>query len=178
MNSIIKRKNAKNLVMLVTCILLFVILIIYIITKPKTLTCTREEVLLEGFKSNENLVVKIKADEIKNIKLTKEINVSDYYDKYGTYYDSLSKVLTSSYDYLGTSYNITKKDHNIIAVVDINKDGIILNNLTIKYNGQDDTTLRYDGVTDLNDETTIKINDEYSKDTLKEKLKDLGYSCK
>lgn len=131
--------------------------------------------LLDGFTSKETLVVKINFNKIKQIKLTKEIEVSEYYDQYGTYYDSLEKVLNNAYYYLDNNYDVKREGNKMIVTINISEDGIVLNNLTISYNGDDDTTLRYDAITDLNAESVIMIGDNTSKVELKNKLSKFGY---
>lgn len=155
-------------------LVIFVILILVLLT-PKTLKLTKEETLLEGFTSKETLVVKLSNDKVKNIKLTKEIALNDYYDSLGTYYDSLEKVLNNGYSYLEKDYSIRKEKNKILVNVDTKKKGLVLNNLSIKYNGEDDTTLRYDIETDLKDKSSINIGDKISKGELKKKLNNLGY---
>ncbi len=164
----------KNKKILLGVICLLVVLLLVVFT-PKTLKLTKEETLLEGFTSKETLIVRISNNKIKNIKLTKEIVLSDYYDSLGTYYNSLEKVLNNGYSYLGDSYNL-KKDNNKIKVdVDTKEKGIVLNNLTIKYNGEDKTSLRYDIETDLKSESSINVGEKVSKKQLKKKLKKYGY---
>lgn len=156
-------------------IVLIATVILIVTFTPKTLKLTREEVLLDGFTTKETLTVKIKLKEIKSINLTKEINLSEYYDEYGTYYDSLEKVLNNGYSYLKSDFNLTRENYKMIVNVDTKDKGIVLNNLTIKYNGDDKTTLRYDVATDLKDQLSINVGDKMSKKELKEKLRKLGY---
>ena len=63
----------------------------------------------------------------------------------------------------------------MIVNIDTKNKGIVLNNLSIKYNGDDKTTLRYDVVTDLKDTSSINIGDKISKGKLKDKLNKYGY---
>ncbi len=156
-------------------VVLIIVIVLLVILLPKTLKLTREEVLLDGFKVKETLKVKIGVNKVKNIKLTKEIEVSEYYDKYGTYYDSLEKVLNNAYSYLGNNYDLKREDNKIIITINTSKDGVVLDNLSISYNGDDKTTLRYDAVTDLNTPSGIKIGDKTSKVELKSKLSKYGY---
>ncbi len=121
-------------------------------------------------------VVKISLNKIKSIKLTKEINLSEYYDELGTYYDSLEKVLNNGYSYLDSDYNLKREDYKMTVNIDIKDRGIVLNNLSIEYNGDDKTTLRYDVIMDLDDESTIKLEDAISKTELKKKLSKWGYN--
>ncbi|MCX4365829.1 MAG: hypothetical protein OSJ70_08690 [Bacilli bacterium] len=157
-------------------VVLITVIVLLILFTPKTLKLTREEVLLDGFTSKENLVVKISLNKIKSIKLTKEINLSEYYDELGTYYDSLEKVLNNGYSYLDSDYNLKREDYKMIVNIDTRDKGIVLNNLSIKYNGDDKTTLRYDVIMDLDDESAVKVGDAISKTELKEKLKKWGYN--
>ena len=108
-------------------------------------------------------VVKISLNKIKSIKLTKEINLSEYYDELGTYYDSLEKVLNNGYSYLDSDYNLKREDYKRTVNIDIKDRGIVLNNLSIEYNGDDKTTLRYDVIMDLDDESiaSSNIHDKY-----------------
>ena len=64
----------------------------------------------------------------------------------------------------------------MIVNIDTRDKGIVLNNLSIKYNGDDKTTLRYDVIMDLDDESAVKVGDAISKTELKEKLKKWGYN--
>lgn len=121
-------------------------------------------------------VVKISLNKIKSIKLTKEINLSEYYDELGTYYDSLEKVLNNGYSYLDSDYNLKREDYKRTVNIDIKDRGIVLNNLSIEYNGDDKTTLRYDVIMDLDDESTIKLGDVISKTELKKKLSKWEYN--
>lgn len=154
---------------------ILLIIILFLLLTPSTLELTKEETLIDGFTSKETLVIKIKNSKIKSIKLSRDIKLSDYYSSIDTYTNSLEKVLNNGYSYLGDSYNL-KKDNNKIKV-DINtkEKGVVLNNLTIKYNGEDDTTLRYDIETDLKSESSINVGEKVSKKQLKKKLKKYGY---
>lgn len=158
--------------------ILVIVLICSIPFRSKTLKCTREFELIKGFDSSESLIVKINKNKIRDIKLKREIAVSEFYDSYGTYYDSLEDILDQGYNYLEGDYFLQKVDRKMVIDINTSKKGIILNNLNIRYNGDDETTLRYDAITDLSDLSAIKVDDEVSKGKLKEKLKDLGYRCK
>lgn len=173
--NMIEQLNKKMLYGVVLGLVLIIVTVLLMLFIPKTLKLTREEVLLEGFTSKETLIVKIGFNKIKSIKLTKEISLSEYYDEFGTYYDSLEKVLNNGYSYLENSYNLKRDNYKIIVNVDTKKEGIILNNLSIKYNGDDKTTLRYDVLTDLSDESSIKIGDKISKVELKNRLNKYGF---
>ncbi len=178
MNNIIKmikRVDKRILYGVIGGIILILAIVLLILFTPKTLKLTREEVLLDGFTSKETLVVKIHMNRVKNIKLIKEISLSEYYDEFGTYYDSLEKVLNNGYEYLGNDYSLKKEDYKITININTKSKGVILNNLSIKYNGDDKTTLRYDAVTDLNTPSGIKIGDKTSKVELKDKLRKYGY---
>ncbi len=172
--NIIKQLDKRIKYGVIGVLVLILIIVLLILFTPSTLKVTREEVLLDGFKVKEDLRVKIGFNEIKNIKLTKEIEVSEYYDQYGTYYDSLEKVLNNAYYYIDDC-DIKRDGNKIIVTINTSEDGVVLNNLTISYNGDDDTTLRYDAITDLNTESGIMIGDETSKIELKEKLSKFGY---
>lgn len=171
----LKNGNKKIIYGGIAGIAILIIIVLLILFTPKTLKLTREEVLLDGFTTKENLVVKIHMNKVKSIKLTKEINLSEYYDEYGTYYDSLEKVLNNGYAYLEDSFDLKKEDNKIVIDINTKDKGIILNNLTIKYNGDDKTTLRYDVETDLKNLSTINIGDKISKGELKDKLSRYGY---
>ncbi len=178
MNNIIKmikRLDKRILYGVIGGIILILVIVLLILFTPKTLKLTREEVLLDGFTSNETLIVKIHMNKIKNIKLTKEISLSEYYDEFGTYYDSLEKVLNNGYEYLGNDYSLKKEDYKITININTKSKGVILNNLSIKYNGDDKTTLRYDIETNLDNQSAIKIGDRTSKVELKSKLSKYGY---
>lgn len=165
-------KNKKVVVGII--LVIFAILIIILLT-PKTLKLTKEEVLLEGFTSKETLVVKLSNNKIKNIKLAREIVLNDYYDGLGTYYNSLEKVLNNGYSYIEKDYSIKKEKNKVVININTKKKGVVLNNLSIKYNGEDNTSLRYDIETDLKDKSSINIGDKISKGELKKKLNNLGY---
>lgn len=173
--NIIKRLDKRILYMIIGVIVLIIAIILLILFTPKTLKLSKSEVLLDGFTSNETLVVKIHINKIKSIKLTKEISLSEYYDEYGTYYDSLEKILNNGYSYLGSEYNLKREDYKMIVDIDTKDKGVILNNLSIKYNGDDKTTLRYDIETNLSSETAINTGDKISKVELKSKLSKYGY---
>ncbi len=159
------------------CIVL--VLICSIPFKSKTLKCTRDAELLKGFDASESLVVKINKGKIKDIKLKKEIQVSDFYDSYGTYYDSLQDILNQGYGYLDADYFLQKVGKKMVVNIETNKKGIVLNNLSIRYNSEDDeTTLRYDAILDLEDKSAISVGDEISKSELNKKLKSFDYKCK
>ncbi|MDE6292320.1 MAG: hypothetical protein K2L98_01420 [Bacilli bacterium] len=175
MLNILKQLDKRIKYGVIGVLVLILIIVLLILFTPSTLKLTREEVLLDGFKVKEELKVKIGFNEIKNIKLIKEIEVSEYYDQYGTYYDSLEKVLNNAYYYLGNDYNLEREGNKIIVTINTSEDGVVLNNLTINYNGDDDTTLRYDAITDLNTESGIMIGDNTSKVELKDKLSKFGY---
>ncbi len=150
----------------------------FLFGRNKPIECTRSEELIEGITTKEELKVSIKKNKIKKINLKKEIILNEFYDERETYYDAIEDIMTKSYDYLGADKQIRKEDKKVIVEISTKDKGVILNNLSIKYNGEDKTTLRYDGVTDLKDETSIKINDAISKKEIKEKLKKIGYTCK
>lgn len=172
MKGIIKNID-KRIILGVIGLLAFVIVLL--LFTPRTLKLTREEVLLNGFTTKETLVVKISRNKIKSIRLTKEINLDEYYDSFGTYYNSLEQILNNGYSYLGNSYDLKRENYKMVVNVDTKDKGIVLNNLTIQYNGDDKTTLRYDVITDLKDKTSINIGDKISKSKLKDKLSKLGY---
>lgn len=179
MEKIMKKIKANKKVLgIIVIVALIVVIALILVFKPKTLKCTRTETLLDGFTTNETLTVKIGMNKVKSIKLNKEINLSEYYDEYGTYYDSLEKVLNNAYSYLESDFTLTRNDYKIIVNIDSKNKGVILNNLSIKYNGDNDTTLRYDAVTDLSDSSTIQAKENITKAALKKKVSDMGYTCK
>lgn len=163
---------------LIGSVVLIILLVIIFRSINKPITCTRSEELIDGITTSEKLKVSIKKEKIKKINLNKEIILDDFYDEYGTYYDSIEDILSKSYEYLNADKSIKKEDKKIKVEINTKEKGIVLNNISIKYNGEDKTTLRYDGVTDLKDKTSIKINDKISKKELKSKLKEIGYTCK
>lgn len=173
MNNIKELLKNKKIVFGAICLL--VVIIIIIAVTPKTLTLTKESVLIEGFNSRETIVVKLNGNKISKIKLTREISLNDYYDSLGTYYNSLEKVLNNGYSYLEKNYSIKKEKNKVVVNINTKEKGVVLNNLSIKYNGDDDTTLRYDIETDLKNESSINIGDKISKNQLKQKLKKYGY---
>lgn len=164
--------NNKTLSKIISLLFLIIFLTLFM---PRTLKLKREEVLLDGFTPKETLVVKISMNKIKQIKLNREIELSEYYDEYDTYYDSLGKVLDNGYSYLNHDYTLKKDERKLIVNINTKKSGIVLNNLSIKYNSDDKTTLRYDVETNLSSESSIRIEDKISKDKLKEKLRKYGY---
>ena len=169
-------KNKKIILGVVGC--LIIVCTIFLFGTNKPIECTRSEELIEGITTAEELKVKVKKNKIKNINLNKEIILNDFYDERETYYDSIEDILSKSYDYLGVDKQIRKEDKKVVVEINTKAKGVVLNNLSIKYNGEDKTTLRYDGVIDLKDKTSIKINDAISKKELTEKLKKIGYTCK
>ena len=168
----------KDRIMKITIIgfgLLILGLIIFLILKPKKTVCTREITLLKGFDLKETITLKTDKKKIKNISLNKKLYLSDYYDQYNSYYDTLMNVYKKSYKYLDKDLDIYKKDKHIELNLDINDKYIILNNLSIELsNLNDDTSLSYKYETNEDNESTIKIGDELDLD----KLKKYNYTCK
>lgn len=166
--------------MLIIGVLISLVLVSIVVNKGinRSLKCTRSEELIEGINSEEELRINIKKEEIKRIELKREIKLNEFYDEYETYYDSIEDILIKAYEYLDKDLKIERKEKKLEVKIDTKEKGINLNNLKIKYNGEDKTTLRYDAVTNLGDVSSIKVKENKTKKGLKEELKRLGYTCK
>lgn len=182
-NIINKIKNMNNRTIAISligvAIVILVIILCVCIHSSKTLTCTLNNDLIKGFKNDEKVVFNFKSGKISNIRYDRTIKLNDYYKSYDSYIEAIDNVIRSGYEYAKNKDIETTKD-TITLGFETKEKGIILNNLNIVYNNDnDDTSLRYDILSDVdNDQNSFKINDKYSKKELKQKINKLGYTCK
>ena len=174
-------KDKKELTKLGIILLTFIVVIVIILSffGSKKLTCTLDNELIKGFKNEEKVIFTLGNGKIKSIDYNRKISINDYYKSYGTYIDSLDNIITTGYKYMKNK-DIETTDDSISLSFKNKESGIILNNLNVVYNNDtDDTSLRYDILSDIdNDENSFKVGDKYSKKELKNAIKKLGYSCK
>lgn len=175
------KREKFNIKYLAVCggVVIVLIAIVVMAFNHKTLKCNYDDrELIKGMNQSEELKVTIDFGKIKKINMKQSIKINDYYDKKNTYYDSLEKLFRNAYAYLGDDVTVEKVDKSIVANISTKREGIVLNNITIKQNGVEDTTLRYDAETDLKNENAINIKDKINKEELKNKIEKLGYKCK
>lgn len=183
LNKIIKLvMEYKKQIAIIIAFTAIIIAIMLLANATNTLKCTSNYNLIKGFKNEEVVKFKVSGDKIRKIKYKRTITLNDYYDSYGTYYDSLDKILNIGYKYLGKKkYKVivNKEDKQVIAKFKT-KQGIVLNNLTITGNSkQDDTSLRLDILNDIdNDKNAYKVGKKISKKELRKELEKIGYDCK
>lgn len=162
---------------IITIIILFIILVLKSISN-KTLTCTINNDLMDGFNNEEKIIIKYKNNKINNIKYDRVININEYYQEFNTYPDSLETVLKRGYKYID-NFKVSKESDKVSYGIDLNDSGIVLNNLSITNNNtSNNTSLRYDINSDLSSDNAINIGDKIKKSTLKNKIIKLGYTCK
>lgn len=188
----------------IAAIILIIVLISLMFGGKKTLTCTREETVVD-FKFKETLVIELKDSDkkdefyISNLELDKSIEIGDTYNKFEKFSTIVKSQFDSAYDYLDKELYVIKQDGNVTSVkVKISeKDyeklkkkskvglsdhelGLILDNMSIISNSETnkfDLTFNHSKVLESSS-TAYKINDKYTTNNLKIKLEGLGYTCK
>lgn len=180
-----KTLNKRSLIVGISILLIIVFLILIIMnfmgTNSKNLTCTRTISHIDGFRVGETLIVKVKKNKIINIEMDKKVEIGEQYQKFPTYFEIVKKSLSSAYTYVpNDKLKLVQEDNYIKASFKINEGGIILDNLKIEQNNPSDiydisfnTQSNFDAAS-----TTYKINDEYKPSKLMNKFEELGYSCK
>lgn len=150
------------------------ILIVKEISYRKTYVCSFETELIEGINEKDELTISTRKDLINKIELNQKITLNSFYDSYGSYYDSIEKLLRVTYENIDFDIKIDKKNYSVIADASTKSSGIVLKNLSIKHNGKDETTLRYDAKTNLNDKDALNTGDKINIKDIEAK----GYKCK
>lgn len=179
MKKILSKLNLKFYVAIIAFIAI-VAAILYFYYFSNKLVCTSKYNLIKGFDNEETVTFYIVNNKVNHINQSKTVKLSDYYDSYGTFYNSLKGTFENGYSYLDkSSFSIKKVDKSIVVNVSTNK-GIIFNNLSIKKNTDyNDLSLRFNIYSDLKEnKNTILVGDKYTNFKLKEKMKSLNYDCK
>ena len=193
----LKEINKKKALVVLSGLLLVIFVLVIVIasltSKTETLTCTREEKVID-FYFDETLIIdlskvkskeKDKMYEITNLDLLKTIEIGDEYNKFPNYDNVIKNVTEGAYGYLGKNAKVSYKDHKATMEVslDIKKDegkGLILDNFTFTKNSDKnkfDITFNYSKELESS-ATAYKLGDQYTKKTLLVKLEGLGYTCK
>ena len=168
----LKKQLLENKIVLIACIVIILLVIIVISSGGKKLTCTLDNEIIEGFNNKEKITVKWKKNEISKINLDKTVSISDFYKEYGTYIESLKTVMTNGYE--GAVINDT--DSEVTVKYETTDKSIVPNALSINYNADDKTSLRYD--IDTNYDNGIQVGSKESKSDIKTMLKKAGYKCR
>lgn len=161
-----------------TYIIIGVILIILAIginafkNRTTTINCTRSYSVYKGFSVNEELELKVRNDKIKNIKLHKTVVVNKSIGRYEGYVTNVEKTLSKAYAYLNTAL-VKVKDNGVVVDLEIDREGIVLNNLLIKSAGNNTNDLNYSYNADLKSNSGLKINEKYDES----KLIQFGLTC-
>lgn len=184
MKELWNKLNKKNAIIALLVLIIIVVLIVVItgLGKNNTLTCTKNDTVMD-FKFKEELIIELKKEEISSIKLDKSVTIGDEYNKFDTYHNIIHNLFTNSYEYLSKSdYKIKQKGNTTTVNLKIDKDkeGIILDNMQIISNNADNKyDLTFNRVNNLeSSSSTYKIGDKYKMKDLKAKIEGLGYTCK
>lgn len=190
MKEIDKKKALIVLSALAVIIILIVVLTLIFSGKEKTMTCTREQTLID-FKFEEELMINLektkdKKDNKKNMVITglslnKSVTIGSQYNKYSSYDKVMLEKFKAAYGYLPEkTYKIDQKDDVTTVTVELEESGLILDNFNFTANDPNnkfDITFNHSQVLESST-TAYKIGDEYTEKTLKVKLEGLGYTCK
>ncbi len=178
------KENKKRIYILIVLVIVLIAILVLFLNKKdisigsssNSLKCSRENTLLEGFHNKEEVIIYLKSGKVNQIKLDRNITLSDKYSEEETYLNTLNTSLENAYSEL-KGVKIRKAKKSIQVLLTIKEKGIVLDNLSIKRNSEvEDTSLRFDIINDLNGENVIKIGE--SSRGLREKLSSIGYTCK
>ena len=176
------KENKKRIYILIVLVIVLIAILVLFLNKKdisigsssNSLKCSRENTLLEGFHNKEEVIIYLKSGKVNQIKLDRNITLSDKYSEEETYLNTLNTSLENAYSEL-KGVKIRKAKKSIQVLLTIKEKGIVLDNLSIKRNSEVED-LRFDIINDLNGENVIKIGE--SSRGLREKLSSIGYTCK
>ncbi len=172
-------KKAIIICISVVLVIGIIVGIILLIPKGKSVTC-KKTINTSGFEIRDNIKFELKDDKVFKVYVTKEVEIkTDDVDK-ESFLKAIQKTLESAYNYASeNAYEIeTNMDTKTISLVmNSKKYGVILDNLIVKQNGE---TLNYtfNAINNIDTEkNAIKIGDKFTKEELKNKAKEVGYTC-
>jgi len=171
----------KKIIICISVILVIGVIVGLIIFLPKGKSITCKKVTNEsGFEIRDNIKFDLKDDKVFKVYVTKEVEIkTDDVDK-ESFLKAIQKTLESAYNYASeNAFEIeTNMDTKTISLVmNSKKYGVILDNLKVSKN---DESLNYtfNAINNIDTEkNAIKIGDKFTKEELKNKAKEVGYTC-
>lgn len=170
--------DKKKLIIIIAIGLVVILGVVFLLfTKKETTTCTKKTNTAE-FEIRDKIKFTIKDNKVFKVDLTKEVEVKDNDINVDTFMKSMNTTLETAYKYASeNAYEIEAKDKTISLVMNSKKYGVILDNILIEEN---ESTGSYSFVA-LNvietEPNAIKIGDAYDLAAIKNKAKEVGYTC-
>lgn len=171
------RKSIK-LPIIITLLLIIIVVCFFTNIKQSKVTCEKTYKYGEDIVVKEELVTTLDNNKISNIKLRKEIYLSDNYIKDEDLIRNINLSLDRTLEYLGKKVNYRNSENSIIIDIEVKKDEVVLldNIYFEKYNN--DYDIKINSNTKSNSIVVLHVGENYTDATLMKKLKEKGYSCK
>lgn len=177
----LNQKNIRTIIIAAICLLLLLIIVLVAsFNKTKEVTCTKNNTFIKDFYNIEEVNIRLKRDVIKELEISKTVEITGDYKEFPTFSEILENSLNSAYAYDKDNYKL-KKDGSKFTIDYKTKDkSIILNNLEITLNDPDKKyDLKFNTQNNIESaETVLNVNDEINSHELIKKVESWGYSCK